>query len=334
MSLDKSFLKIDIFHHAMDSKLGHNLSECLLSTLSNMLGLHYASDKKLQTVEKDIQKYANDLGVKLKTYIGEEVILEDTFDMSMNLFAIAISPLMPSREEPPSLATNKSAVVGVVANLCYPDGDISADEAKDLDIAVGEIISSGNSATILALLEKEPGMFKALIKRKTSSKDILSNLSRAANAQVQKNGISSDFAQFAGLTVSSVLGFAANFAAAAYIDAVAAVAIIPTTVAAVKYGTQIGEAIGSKLAEFDGEFKKHTGNLKEMLQNFVPTFRKPSQGKTNIVEHKNEINKSNALLNEVKQEVETHVNTKHDIENAVEIEKIKTEAKSIGKDAI
>lgn len=334
MSLDKSFLRIDIFKHAFDSKLKHNLSEYLLSTLSNMLGLHYASDTKLQTVEKDIQKYANDLANKLKNLIGEEVIIEETFDMAMSLFVAALSPSMPNKEEPPNLANNKSAVVDMVANLCYPDGDISQSEAKDLEIAMGDILSSGHSASILSLIEKEPGMLKALLQRRSPSKEILSTLTNAAHSQGKQTNIASDFAQFAGLAALGAMGFAANFAAASFVGAVASVAVVPATIIAVKYGAQIGEAIGSKMAEFDGEFKQSSGKLKEMLQNFVPTFKKPNLGKSNEVEAKNEIDKSNAILNEVKQEVETHVSTKKDIENAVEIEKIKTEAKSIGKDAI
>jgi hypothetical protein len=183
MSLDKSLLRIDIFQYAMENTLKHSLSEYLISTVSNMLALHYASDKKLQTVEKDIQKYANDLANKLKNFIGEEVVLEETFDIAMSLFAMAIAPSMPNRDEPPSLMNNKSAVVDVVANLSYPDGDMSQEEAKDLDIAIGDILASGESSSILALIEKEPGMLRALLQRKTSSKDILSTLTQAANSQ-------------------------------------------------------------------------------------------------------------------------------------------------------
>lgn len=286
MSLNKSFLRIDIFRHAFDSKLKHTLSEYLISTLSNMLGMNYASDHKLQTVEKDIQKYANDLANKLKNIIGEELVMEESFDMAMSLFVAALSPTMPNKEEPPNLATNKSAVVDIVANLCYPDGDMSPEEAKDLNIAMGDILASGSSSSILALIEKEPGMLRSLLQRRTSSKDILSTLTNASHSQGAQANIASDFAQFAGLALVGALGFAANFAAASVIGSVASVAVVPVTIVAVKYGSQIGEAIGSKMAEFDGEFKKHTSNLKEMVQNFVPTFKNPNLGKTNEVEKK------------------------------------------------
>lgn len=334
MTLDKSFLRIDIFKNAFDVKLKHNLSEYLISTLSNMLGLNYASDQKLQTVEKNIQKYANDLAAKLQNYIGDEVILDDKFDIAMGLFIVALSPSMPNKEEPPSLNANKSAIVDVVANLCYPDGNMSQEEAHGLDMAIGEIIASGESSAILSLIEKEPGMLKALLQKRSSPNSIASTLSEASKSMNRKSFISAEFIQFAGIAAAAALGLAGNFAAAAYINAVAPVAIIPTTIAAVKYGTQIGEAIGSKIAEFDGEFQKHSGKLTEMVKNFVPTFKKPNLGKSNEIEKKNEIDKSNSLLNEVKQEVEAHVSTQHDIENAVEIQKIKSQAKSIGKDAI
>lgn len=334
MTLDKSFLRIDIFKYVFDTKLKHNLSEYLTSTLSNMLGLHYASDPKLQTVEKDIQKYANNLADKIKNFLGEEVIIDESFDIAMTLFTIALSPSMPNREEPPNLNANKSQIVNMVAILCFPDGDIEQEEFKDLDIAIGDILTSNDSHSILAIIEKEPGILRSLLQKRSSSKDILSTLSKAANSRNKQNIISSDLVQFAGIAAMAVLALATNFAAAAYIDAVAAVAIIPSTIAAVKYGTKIGEAIGTKMAEFDGEFKKHSSNLKEIIQNFVPTFKNPNLGKANAIEKKNEIDRSNPLLNEVKQEVATHISTKQDIKNAVKIEKVKTQAKSIGKDAI
>lgn len=295
MNIDKSFFRIDIFRFAMDNTLKNNLSEYLLSTISNMLAMHYASDAKLQN--EDIQKYAYGASYKIKLYVTEKVLVDETFDVAMELFIIAISASMPNRED---LINNKAPIVEMVSNLSYPDGDISKSEKANLSETIEGVLKEDIS--VMNIMKDEPQILKSLLQKNTKPKDIISILQRASHSQKVQSNITQDFAQSAGLALCSVAGFAANFAIASYIGAISAVAIVPATIIAVKYGAEIGENIGKVMSSFEKEFVKQSENITNIVKDFIPTLTKTSIEKAKT----NEVDKSNEMLNAVKQDIEKH----------------------------
>jgi|GEM_PF-5158766 len=331
MALDKSSLRIDIFRNALDINLKHNLTEYLLSTISNMLGLHYASDEKLRKVEQNVAKYADDLSTKLKHFIGEEVIIDDSFDMAMNLFITAISPSMPNREDPPSIKNEKATILDVIKNICYPDWDLTLGESEYLESLVGTILASPNKSSIINLIEKEPGIVKSMTQKNTSIKNAVDTLSQAALSKKQNYLISSEFAQFAGIAACGFIAAAGGFLAATIAQSIAAAAIVPTIVVSIKYGSRIGEFVGNKLSEFEKGSAQNTKNLTEIIQNFVPNLKQPALSVSHEVKRENEIDKSNAKLNEIKEEVRQHIGTEKDLQNAQQMPQKKSKSIDISR---
>jgi len=333
--LNQSLLRIDIFRYSMNCEVKDNLSEYALSTVSNMLALYYAADEKLQKIEPDIQRYANETAAKLARYLKEEVVLEESFDVAMNLFAIAIAPEMPKKETPPSLTQEKAAIIDVANNMCFNNQDISPSERQSLSEVLSAILDSPNSNEILDLISLKPQIVRALIRKRTKTQDIVSKLTDLANISGKATTISTDFMQFSGLIMCGLVGFASNLAAIHSMEAIAAVTVIPSSVIALKYGTQLGEAIGKKLASYETTFKEANGKFKEMMDNFTPDIKSLEL----VNEIKIEKAKSKDLdiadlkLDSVIKNVATHLSTQNDIENAKDIDIVKQKAKDMGHDA-
>ncbi len=333
--LNQSLLRIDIFRYCLDQEVKNNLSEYAISTLSNMLALYYASDEKLQKIQKDTQKYAEEIAGKLHRYLKEEIILDETFDVAMNLFAIAISPEMPYRDAPPILNQQKMAVIDVATNMCFGDQDISEAERKSISEVLAEILDSPNSDELLNLISSNPEIIRALIKRKTKSKDITGQLTNMANIKGKASTIATDFMQFSGLIMCGLVGFVSNLAAVHGVEAIAVVTVIPTSVVALKYGTKLGEVIGKKLSSFEKEFKEATSKFIEMVEEFTPDIKNfvleksPRQKKS----QSQNLDTSNLKIDSVIKDVAAHLSTKEDIVNAKDIEIVKQKAKNLGRDA-
>ncbi|MGV2433313.1 MAG UNVERIFIED_CONTAM: RP853 family protein, partial [Rickettsiaceae bacterium] len=300
-------------------RLKQNLSEYLLSTLSNMLGLHYASDEKLQKVEKDINHYAEKIGDKLSRYFGHEVILSEGFEVAMELFIIAISPEGYDKDTPPSLINNKNQVVDVVQNLCFGDSDLSNGERQNIASLLGEIIDSPNAHSILSLIYKNPQILRALFQKKSNGKEILETLENAAKVSSKSRKVMEDFIQFAGIITCGIVCFAGNFAAAGLIAPVAAVAVIPTSIIALKYGSQIGEVVGQALAKFEPAFKETKSQLNAIMDQIIPDLKELDIVKNPEIKEYKEIDKTNSKLNDITQDLGKYISTKTEIEKAKDI---------------
>lgn len=332
--LNKAFLRIDIFRSQMDNILSNNLSDYLLSTLSNMLGLHYATDEKLQKVEQDVSKYAGNIAKRVSDFLGEEVVLDETFEMAMNLFIVALSPTMPNREEPPNLKHNKEVLVNTVGNFCFGDNIANAAEMKELSKAIDNIVDSENASQMLDVISKHPSLLRGMVQQKLPPNQIKENLTKAANSNTKQSSILADYAMFAGIALCGTLGLAAGFAASTYIGAVASVSVIPAAAISLKFGTKLGENWGTKLAEFEGGFRTHSNNLSTMLGNFMPSMSKNNsltpheQAKQNeqsiSAEKVQEISEQNIGLGDMMKELSTHVSSKEDIEKSKDIKIEKT----------
>lgn len=341
--LNKAFLRIDIFRAQMDNMLQDNLSEYLLSTLSNMLGLHYAADEKLQKVEQDIAKYAKNIAKRVSDFLGEEVLLEETFDMAMNLFIVALSPTTPPREEPPSLKNNKEVVVNSVGNFCFGDNVVDPSERKNLSRAIDNVIDSKNASEMINVISDHPNLLRGMVQKNIPDEQIKENMTKFAASNVKQNSILSDYAMFAGIAVCGAIGLGAGMLASAYIGAVASVSVVPAAAIALKFGTKLGEDVGEKLASLEKDFRIHSKKLSSMIGDFIPTIQ--SKEMNSLKPHErgqkqyqdlskekiHEIEGGNKDLGDMMKELSAHISSKKDIEQAKDIKIEKTQSQELEK---
>ena len=320
--LDKSLIRVDIFLHSLKSILEDNLTEYLLSTVSNMLALYYAIDNNLRKTHPNAHRYADLCTGRIKSFLQEKVILDETFDAALQTFAIAITADMPKTEELPSMNKirdqEKISEVIIAASI---GAEISNKELGLLNDVLDIAIGGDDASDIMNLIGAEPNIVLSILRqKKRNAKDIETELSKAAKNSSKASTITSEFAQLTGLVACSALAFAGNIVAIQSFEAIAAAVIIPMSVVALRYGAGLGEKIGSKLAEFDNNFKA----IKEELISMIPDTA-PSVG----ISHKinvQEISVSRINVQDIAKDLSTHINT---ISTEKEISKIQKSLQEI-----
>ncbi len=321
--LDRNFLRIDIFRSALDLEISENLSAYLLSTVSNMLALHYAADAALQKTQKNTHNYAEMLAKKLGRYIKPEVILDENFGSALSLFAAAIAPESPDKPK-------NIGIVAEIANYaCFEDENIAENERQALSKLIEEALEDPNSESIIDLISSRPEVVRALLRKKSKTKDIISDLAGIAASSGKAFSIASDLMQFSGLIACALLVFTANIALAQTMEAIAAAIVVPMSVATLKYGSMIGEIVGEKMAHYDGNIRAIKSQFKQLVVDYPPdnVVKAPEAIKSPTMEVSS-INVENLV-----KDMTTHVSSKEEIENSAKLEKVRQKAKTMALDA-
>lgn len=323
--LDKSSIRVDIFSHSLSSILDDNLSSYLISTVSNMLALHYAIDNDLQKVEPSLQAYSQLCATRIKDFLQEKVVLEEKFNTAVGLFAIALTPEIPESEDLPSMNKLRDHerimdVLGLVALGM----DISNAELRLFSDVMDVALGGADSEDILNLIQSKPEIIKAILKDRKSSakvgtKELAQKISDLAKSSSIATSITSDFAQLAGLVACSALAFAGNIVAVHSFESIAAAVIIPVTVVTLNYGTQIGEKLGSKLSEFENGFKAAKKEIDAILSNVIPTIENSIGVVVNEV--KQDVSMTKINVQDITKDLTVHIDTKSTKEQLDDIKK-------------
>ena len=320
--------------------LEDNLTNYLISTISNMLALNYLADSALRKAEPNAQKYADTCAGRIKMFLKEKVVLEETFDVAVEIFAVAITPNIPDTEDLPAMNKirdqEKTSEVIAMAALGVDAPDQELELMSDVvDISLG--MSDAND--IISLIGSQPDMIKAILKSKSrkgevrKAEDIANELSKVAKNASKSRSIIADFAQLAGLVACSAMAFAGNIAAVHSFEAIAAAVVIPVSVITLRYGARIGEKLGEKLAEFEKDFKLVQSDMKDILSDIIPAINHTagiivqSVSKQHIVEIAN----AKIDISDIAKNLSAHIDTVSSEREVANIQKSLQEKQKDGK---
>lgn len=310
--LVKSFIRIDIFSYSLSSVLEDNLPHYIISTVSNMLALYYAADEGLRKIEPDLQKYSNKCAGRVKSFLQEKVILEEDFNTSISLFAIAITPRLPATEDLPSLnkvldQEKASDVIG----LAILGEEADTEDLKLLCDVIDTIGEGAGAHNIIDFMGANPDIVLSLLRGKKRNIDEIADiLTKAAITSAKAVSITADFAQIAGLVTCSMIAFVGNILAVSSFTSIAAAVIIPVSIAALKYGAELGEKIGAKLAKFEQGFKVADIESRDLLAAIGPHIEYENLQSMNLQQSKNIIREkeiSKIDLKNITKDLSAHV---------------------------
>ena len=298
--------------------LEDNLTSYLIATISNMLALNYAADTKLRGAEPNAHKYADLCAGRIKNFLKEKVVLDETFDIAVEIFAVAITPNVPDTEDLPGMDKirdqEKTSEVIAMAAL---GADLPDQELALLNDVVDITLGMPDANDIISLIGSQPDMIIAILRSKSrksearKAEEIAHELSKVAKNAVKSRSIVSDFAQLAGLVACSAMAFAGNIMAIHSFEAIAAAVVIPVSVITLRYGASLGEKLGEKLAEFESDFKLVQSEMKNILADIIPAIDHAagivvqSISKQHIVEIAN----SKIDLSDIAKSLASHIDT-------------------------
>jgi len=316
--LDKSSIRIDIFLHSLSSMLEDNLAYYLISTTSNMLALYYLADSALRKSEPNAQKYADLCAGRVKAFLKEKVILEDTFDVAVEIFAIAITPNLPVTEDLPSMnKIRDQEKISEVVSMAALGTDFEEQELDLMSDIVDLSLGMPDASDILSLMGSRPDMVRAMLKSKSykgevsKASEIAQELSKVAKNASKARSILADFAQLAGLVACSAMAFAGNIMAVHSFEAIAAAVVIPVSVVTLRYGARIGEKLGEKLAEFEKDFKLAQSDIKDILADIIPAINHTAGIIVQSVSKQNttQVANANIELGDIAKNLSSHIDT-------------------------
>ena len=334
--LDKSTIRIDIFSYALSSILEDNLAHYLISTTSNMLALHYAIDKDLRNANPNAQQYADICAGRIKSFLKDKVVLDETFSAAMEIFAIALTPNLPVTEDLPGFdKIRDQEKISEVIVSCVLEGELGAEENALFGDVIDIVFGSADAREIIDLIGANPDIVKAILSgKRRKAQELVDELSKAAKNSSKTQSIISDFAQLAGLVACSAMAFMGNIVAVHSFEAIAAAVVIPVSVVTLKYGATFGEKIGARLAEFESDFKVAKSQMENILSNIAPAFESAIDSITHSKSIDiQEVGISTINLKEIKQNLASHIDIASTSEQVEQIQqslrKIKNNDKNL-----
>jgi hypothetical protein len=298
-----------------------------------MLALYYSVDKALQKAEPNMAKYADLCSNRVKNFLQGKVVIEEDFNTAISLFAISITPELPPTEDLPSLnKIRDQEKVSDVIGMAILGDEVSPEELSMFSDVMDIILGIPEANDIMDFMGANPEIvLKILRGKKRKTDEIADILTKAATSSAKSLLITSDFAQLAGLIACSMMAFVGNFFAVTSFTAIAAAAIIPVSIAALKYGAEFGEKIGSKLAEFEKDFKMAS----DLLSNIIPTMEYEGLQTMNIQKSKAvvpEMEVSKINLEDITKHLSAHVDFTSTVPSIVRGNKAIKEAPAASKE--
>ena len=257
-----------VFLNKIKIYLGNNLSNQLITSLSNMLAIDYVNRLKQ---EPKMDEYAMECVDRLKTHLNHKVFTDEGFSGVMTLFAIAITKEKIVDDELINVQEKNQDIL-VDAIIASEFADLSPAEQLNVKEVLKSSITGRDGKEIINLINSNPKLFYSVVlsayKEKSKQKEILElvtiNLNKIIVATKSINRKKNNIKSLTG-KIAMAAGLLAVASAGAFLGGLILPAIIiPTVAISIKLGTVIGEKLGETIAQ--------NNNFIENKQSIIKAF--------------------------------------------------------------
>lgn len=299
--------------------LVNNLTEDTCLALANLITI----DHKIRlNLEPDIKDHLKKCLEKLRKFLGQKVITDNSFSVALMLFTVAISPT-PVKYDTKENILDKSENVLIETLVNTNFGSVNLEERNLLKVILKELLKARNSHEIINVIKYEPELFRTTvlhaIKKYRTPADIITNikseLSKIVSVAVKHYKKIETFKQATSKIMTAACSIALGVISVFTAGAALALAVVPAAVLAVSYAPEIGEKLGEMILNADkfmiNEEKKITllrTNIRKHYDEFI-TFQQSVELQArneNLLTKKQEIDYSieTKLLTEIKKQFE------------------------------
>ena len=261
------------FFNKIESYLGNNLNNYLITALSNMLAIDYVNRL---CREPQIDEYAMKCVDRLKSHLKHMVVIEEDFSSVMSLFAIAITEEKTTDDELINTQEKNQDILidGVIAAQF---SDISAAEQKNVKEVLKALLAGNGGKEIMNFINSDPKLFHSVVlsayKEKIKQKEIMEvvtiNLNKIIMDTKSINKKKNNIKSLAG-KITMAVGLVAVASAGILIGGLVLPALlIPAAVITIKFGSVIGEKIGETIAQNNTVIKKKQSMIKDFAMSII-----------------------------------------------------------------
>ncbi len=239
----------------ISENLLNNVTPQTCITLANLIILDYEARLNL---EPAIQIHLNNCLSKLKAFLKQKVITDDSFSVAIMLFTVAISPT-PIEYEQKENIVDKSENIIVETLISTNFNQTTQEERKLLRLVLKDLLKARNSHEIMNVLKYEPDLFRIIIlhaiKKYKRPHDIIANIKTELNkilgTAVKHHKKIETFKQTTSKIFTAVCSLAVGAISVVTAGAALALAVVPLSILAVSYAPKLGEKIGAMLLDTD-----------------------------------------------------------------------------------
>lgn len=258
------------FFHQMTEHLSNNLDKKLCNSVSNLLAIDYAN--RLES-KPSLEEYINICIKRLKKHLGMQVVLDNNFSITMTLFTVAITPEEETADnnnkKQEQLQVQDALIEATVTSLF---GNMVPEEQSTIKLVLKDLLNSKDGKEFMNIINLNPKKLYSIItsalKTKKQQQEITKSVKiHLVNLMHQLKIIDKKVSGIKN-TIGKI-ALAGSVIAAASIGLVVSgfvlpVLLVPTTIAAVKYGPVIGEKLGNNIAKNSSSIQRETNLLKRI----------------------------------------------------------------------
>lgn len=238
----------------INSALVNNITNHACLTLARIIAIDHKI--RLKSTPK-ITTHLNNCIYKLKSFLGQKVLTDESFSTILMLFAVAISPETTNFQDNNILQKSENIIIDTLINIHFPDVNIEG--RNNIKSILKNLFSAKNSYEIMNLIDTEPEIFQTtimsalkkyqnLIEINQQIKSDLDKIARITSTHYKKIEI---FKQATSKIITAICTVAVGAITVATAGASSALMVVPAAILAVKYAPRIGESIGKGILSID-----------------------------------------------------------------------------------
>ena len=267
---------IQIFQKSIIQQLASNITEPTCATLANMLAIDYISRLEGTINAQDhLETCIN----KLKNFLEQKVMADDSFSTALTLFTVAIAPEEINYQDKNNILEqdqSQNAVVDVVIDSHF--NEFNPKDMGKVKAALRNLLRD-NGKKILDYINAEPQLFLVIINGSIAKHKTEEEINKYIKAQVNKildkainfNKRRNIFKQKASRITTAVCTVGAVVGSSLTGGAAMPMIVMAATMVSMKFAPKLGENIGQTILNFDSNTKSSFNEISrikaELLQN-------------------------------------------------------------------
>ncbi|WP_341752130.1 MULTISPECIES: RP853 family protein [unclassified Candidatus Tisiphia] len=322
-----SSINISICKKRISEELFNNITKHACLTLANIIAIDYEIRLK-STPEIDVH-ISNCIG-KLRIFLGQKVITDDSFSTVLMLFSVAISP---DEYQDGDNILNKSEDIIIDTLISTNFGKANSEERKVIKQVLKDLLAARNSYELTNFIQLEPEIFCTTVmhavKKYQNPKEVSTNarleINRIVNVAVKHNKKIEIFKQATSKIITAISVLAVGAISVATAGATFAFMVVPASILAIEYAPKIGEKIGGVILSQDKSMSVQEGKITALKTNLWKN-NKEFLSQQRVVEHnvsmqkldsqiKSVVNLKSNKLNIIKDQVSVNLPSKKSLQN-------------------
>ncbi|WP_341755090.1 RP853 family protein [Candidatus Tisiphia endosymbiont of Ptychoptera albimana] len=322
-----SSINISICKKRISEELFNNITKHACLTLANIIAIDYEIRLK-STPEIDVH-ISNCIG-KLRVFLGQKVITDDSFSTVLMLFSVAISP---DEYQDGDNILNKSEDIIIDTLISTNFGKANSEERKVIKQVLKDLLAARNSYELTNFIQLEPEIFCTTVmhavKKYQNPKEVSTNarleINRIVNVAVKHNKKIEIFKQATSKIITAISVLAVGAISVATAGATFAFMVVPASILAIEYAPKIGEKIGGVILSQDKSMSVQEEKITALKTNLWKN-NKEFLSQQRVVEHnvsmqkldsqiKSVVNLKSNKLNIIKDQVSVNLPSKKSLQN-------------------